>query len=118
MELKTKLKRLLRQQGLLQRELAADLGMSRQNFSNKIAANSFSNDQLEKMAKILQVPANYFMDESKIAVPEPISENVLLEIKMLKKEKEYLETIIQEMKSRMKSMEEFLEYLKTQKNTE
>lgn len=117
MDLKTKFKKLLRQHGLSQNEIAAELNMSRQNFYNKMAANSFTNEQLETLAKRFDVPVSYFTDANDIPyVMEP--EAGYSEIIKLKKEKEYLEMIIGEMKGRIKSLEEFLDYLKSQKKSE
>ncbi len=117
MEIRTKIKRLLRQQGLSQNEISAEFGMTRQNFYNKMIANSFTSDQLEKLAKRLGVSVSFLTDQGKENISQAINtdqDNDLLEIEQLKKEKQYLETIISEMKARIVGLEDFLQYLKKQ----
>lgn len=106
--MKTRISKLLKQNGITQQEMASELGISRQNFHNKLTGDKLTKSHLEFIAKRLDVPVSFLIngirpDEGKLQ-----SDHHRMVIESLRKEKHYLEQLLAETRARINGLEELL----------
>lgn len=101
------------QNGMTQNDLASSLGLTRQNFYNKMVANSFTPEQVEKIASIFKVPVSFFTNDTEADRRMEIDSST--ESTRLREKIEDLERIISEKERSISVMESLIEYLKHQK---
>lgn len=65
MDMKTKIKMLATANGMSLTELAESIGMSKQNFSNKLHRDSFHPGDLEKIAEVCNAEVGFMINGEK-----------------------------------------------------
>jgi len=59
------IRKLIKEKEITQNDIASQMGISGNAISQKLKKGDFKVSDLEKMAKILEVPVNYFFEEEK-----------------------------------------------------